>query len=103
MALNAAVPAVPCAAPPATQQAALLATVLPTLHTALLEQQAAVGGMQRQLAAVPDVQPYLGSLDELAVTFAALPQPPSQLASQAQAAVDDIMRTVQQVRGGHAG
>jgi hypothetical protein len=75
----------------------MLQGVLPALHTAMLDQQAGVGGMQNQLAAVPDIQPYLGSLDELAVTFAALPQPPSQLATQAQAALDSILQTVQQV------
>ena len=76
----------------------MLQGVLPVLHTGLLDQQAAVDDMQSQVAAVPDIQPYLASLDELAVTFAALPQPPSQLAAQAQAALDGIMQTVQQVR-----
>lgn len=78
----------------------MLQGVLPALHTGLLDQQAAVGDMQRQAAAAPDIQPYLASLDELAVTFAALPQPPSQLASQAQTALDSILQAVEQVRRG---
>ncbi|KAL4425271.1 hypothetical protein ABPG75_009287 [Micractinium tetrahymenae] len=80
----------------AFSQASALRPQLPTVYAIVAAQQSKVAGMQGLLGSVPDVTPYLASLGGLEATYAALPQPPRQLALDAQAAIDDIVGSMQQ-------
>lgn len=86
--------------PPMPLQASGLLPLLPSLHTAVQEQQAEMGSMQSQLdSRLPDVEPYLSSLAALEGTYAELPPQPSQLTDDAQAEVEGLVQGVQQVGG----
>jgi len=78
-------------------QATQLQGRLPGLHASLTGQQGTVSSMQGQLASVPDVTPYLASLDSIADVYDELPQPPSKLTTDVQKGVESIVAEVQQV------
>lgn len=83
-------------------QASALQAQLPAVRAIVASQQSKVSDMQGQLGSVtPDVTPYLASLAGLGATYASLPQPPRQLALDAQAAIEDIVGSMQQVAGRH--
>ncbi|KAL4435639.1 hypothetical protein ABPG77_002602 [Micractinium sp. CCAP 211/92] len=70
---------------------------LPAVHAVLASQHSAVAGMQGRLGGmIPDVSPYLASLAGMQATYDALPQPPHKLAADAQAAIQDIVGSMQQ-------
>ena len=80
-------------------QANGLLLVLPELHSAIQQQQGRLDSIASQLdAQLPDVQPYLDSLEGLQGTFDQLPLQPSQLALDAQAEVEALVQGVEQVR-----
>ncbi|KAI7843414.1 hypothetical protein COHA_002892 [Chlorella ohadii] len=78
-------------------QASGLLLVLPELHSAIQQQQGRLDSIASQLdAQLPDVQPYLDSLEGLQGTFGQLPLQPSQLALDAQAEVEALVQGVEQ-------
>lgn len=98
-ALDAAVGQAPANATVLERASELLAQ-LPGLHAGLLEQQAALGGVQAQLSAAPDLAPLLSDLAELEPSYAELAQHgPSALAAGMQAQLEGLLQGVEQVGG----
>lgn len=96
----------PCHQPPLLflLQASALQAQLPVVHSVVASQAGKVSAMQGQLAAMmPDVGPYLASLAGMEAPYAALPTPHRQLALGAEAAIQGIVGSMQQVAGRYSG